>query len=249
MAFQLPMGSRKRQSIGKSQLQRHLPTVGSREIVGEKHIYRVALVGWKWQRFSVECHARIHQRETNPRVGAWYKLAIELHVDTCCMSVAQVIAIVNHLHVVHTVRNKVAQCLIIQFARKLKRTSRDVKPIVQTRNEMQRTLAFYLFIERYARLVVHGRGVAQFLKEWGLIIKTCRKTQCKIGVKSRNDAQRHARTDDCFLIKSPMAHPDAVIKGVTCVFIFAAKAISVLCVGLYPICIELVFCPKRIDKV
>ena len=165
------------------------------------------------------------------------------------MSVAQVIAIINHLHIVHAVRNKVAQCLIIQFARKLKGTPRDVKPIVHTCNEMQRTLAFYLFIEGYACLVVHGRGVAQFLKEWGLIIKTCRKAQCKIGVKGRNDAQRHARTDDCFLIKSPMAHSDAVIKGITCVLVFAAKAISILCIGLYSVCIELISCPKRINKV
>ena len=165
------------------------------------------------------------------------------------MPVAEVISIINHLHVIHTVRNEVGQSLIIQLARKFKRTSRHVKPIVHACNEMQRTLALYLFVKCYARFVVHGRSVAQFLKEWGLIIKTCCKTQCKIGVKGRNDAQRHARTDDCFLIKSPMAHPDAVIKGVTCVFVFAAKAISVLCVGLYSVCIELVSCPKRIYKV
>ena len=165
------------------------------------------------------------------------------------MSVAQVVAIINHLHIVHAVRNKVAQCLIIQFARKLERTSRDVKPIVQTRNEMQRTLALYLFIERYARLAVDGRGVAQFLKERGLIIKACRKTQCKIGVEGWNDAQRHARTNDCFLIKVPMAHSDAVVKGVTGVLVFTTKPISVLRIGLYPICIELVSSPKRINKV
>ena len=91
VGFQFSMWSCKRQTIGEGELQRHLPFLASREIVGEIEVHRISLVGRQWDALAVELHLRIHQRETDPGICAWYKLAIELEVQACRMTAAFVL--------------------------------------------------------------------------------------------------------------------------------------------------------------
>ena len=80
------MRCRKGKSVSIGQTQRHLPTLGTGEVVGEEEVERNALIGRQGNRLSVEFHAGIHQRERNPRVGSLDKLAVKLEVDAGSMA-------------------------------------------------------------------------------------------------------------------------------------------------------------------
>ena len=83
-------------------------------------VQRKALVGGKRQRHTVECLAGLHERESQPRVGAWHKLAVELEVYSCGIAVAQVLSIVSNLHIINIIRYEVVETLVICLGGELK---------------------------------------------------------------------------------------------------------------------------------
>ena len=54
---------RERQAVGIGQLERHLPTGGSREIVGEEQVDGIFLVGGQRDALTAELHAGVHEGE------------------------------------------------------------------------------------------------------------------------------------------------------------------------------------------
>ena len=103
IGLQLTVRRRERQSVGIGELQRELPALRTREVVGEEQAEGDALVGGQRHTLAVQLHLRIHQRQRQPRVGTFHKLAVELQVEACCMSAGLVFAVVDHLHVVHAI--------------------------------------------------------------------------------------------------------------------------------------------------
>ena len=65
---------------------------------------------------------RLHEREAEPRVGAFDKLTEELEVDTRNVAFGAVYARIYHLEVVDFVGNEVGKVLVIEFGSELERT-------------------------------------------------------------------------------------------------------------------------------
>ena len=249
------MWSCKRQTIGEGELQRHLPFLASREIVGEIEVHRISLVGRQWDALAIELHLRIHQRETDPGICARYKLAIELEVQACRMAATLVLTIVNHLHIAHGVRHQIVQSLVICLCRELISLVVQREAMVVAGNEVDASLTLDLLVERCHGDAVDGGCISKFLEEWSLIVEACRKAERGVLVVSWNDGEGDTRTEDGFLIEVPVAHAHTIVQGVMGLTMSRAvgcatrKSVSILNVCLYTVGVQLVSGLHRINHV
>ena len=109
------------------------------------------------------------------------------------MSAACVVAIIDHLDVVHAVRHEVAERLIVGLCRKLIGPFFHVEPIVEARNEVYGPLALRLLVELCVGYAVNGRCVAHLFEERCLIVESGSEAQRHVSVERRHDAERQAR--------------------------------------------------------
>ncbi len=69
-----------RETVGKNSSQREFQLGKFGKIVGEEQAETITPVSWARNLYPVEVLARLHQRETDPRVGAGDKLPKQFHV-------------------------------------------------------------------------------------------------------------------------------------------------------------------------
>ena len=96
------------------------------------------------------------------------------------MSLGIIRSIIDHFHVVYRIGNEIPEDFIIGFGCEFERTCAHFELIIKACNEMNGTLTAYLVIEPCHRDMVYCGCVAQFFKEWGLIIKTCGQAESDI---------------------------------------------------------------------
>ena len=115
VGFQFSMRCSEWKTVGKGELERQEPLPAAREVIGEEEIHRIPLVGRKRDALAVELHPGIHQRQTKPGIRAGHKLAIELEVETCSITAAFVLSVINYLYIADRVGHQIAQCLVVGF--------------------------------------------------------------------------------------------------------------------------------------
>ena len=93
------------------------------------------------------------------------------------MSIGIVGSIIDHFHVVYRVGNEISEDFIIGFSCEFERARAHFELVIKACNEMNGTLAAYLFIELCHRDMVYRGCVAQFFEEWSLIVKTCSQAE------------------------------------------------------------------------
>ena len=127
------------------------------------------------------------------------------------MSAAHIVAIIHHLHVVHAIRHKVAKCLVVCFGCELERAVVHLEAVVEACDEVYRTLALRLTVERGVCNAVRCGGVAYLLEERCLIVQTRGKAHRYVLVECRNDAQRQTRAEYSLLRETPVGEAQTVV--------------------------------------
>ena len=181
--------------MGKRRPQGERPTRRTGEVVSEIERHIVALIGGARIPHAIHFFFRLHQRESQPRIGARYKLAEQFEVDSCRISRRQVTSIVHHAHIVDRIGDQVRQPFIIRLGRKLKRTLHQLESVIGSHHKMHRTLTAHRRIQLHDDTTVRVHRVTQFLIERSLIIQAGRRAQGPSVVPLRNVANRQARRD------------------------------------------------------
>ncbi len=135
-----------RQTVGKGQLQRHLPAFRTGEIVCEMQVDSIALVSRHRYPLPIHLLSCTHQRECHPRVRSRYELSIQLQVETCCISVAHILSVICYLHIVHVVWYKIVQYLIVSLGRELIRPLLHLETVVKGSHKVYGALTLYLIV-------------------------------------------------------------------------------------------------------
>ena len=235
-------------SIGKGKLERQEPLPAAWEVIGEEEVHCIPLVGRKRDALAVEFHPGIHQRQAEPGIRAGHKLAIELEVETCCMTAAFVLSVINYLYIADRVGHQIAQCLIVGFCRELVSLFIHLEPVVVTGNEVDASLTLDLPVERGDGYSIDARGISQLLEERCLIIKSCSETERRVLMVCRNDSEGDAWAQDGFPIEVPMAQTKTIVQCIACLpdiarlgrISSASEMVSVLKIGFYAVGIQLV---------
>ena len=98
------------------------------------------MVGGLRETLTVHFLLGFHQAEADPRVRTLYKLPEDFEVDACGVSRGDVTSVVYDFHVVHIVRNQVAQGFVIDFRGEFERTVHELEFVVATQYDLERTL-------------------------------------------------------------------------------------------------------------
>ena len=117
VGLQLSVRCCERKTIGKGEFQRHAPLLAAWEIIGEEEVYGITLVGRQRDALATQFHLGIHERKTEPGIGTRNKFSVEFEVESCRMTAAFVLSVINYLHVTYRIRNQIAQSLVIGFGR------------------------------------------------------------------------------------------------------------------------------------
>ena len=141
VGLQLSVGCCKRKTIGKGEFQRHAPLLAAREIIGEEEVYRITLVGRQRDALATQFHLGIHERKTEPGIGTRNKFSVEFEVESCRMTAAFVLSVINYLHVTNRIRNQITQSLVIGFGREFIALVSYLEPIVVAGDEVDASLA------------------------------------------------------------------------------------------------------------
>ena len=81
---------------------------------------------------------------------------------------------------------------------------------------MNGALALNLLVQRGVGDAVDGCGVAEFLEEWCLVVKSCGESECDILVECWHYAERYSRTYDALAVEVPMGEAHSVVQGEEC---------------------------------
>ena len=172
-----------------------------------------------------------------------------------------VVAIIDHLHVVHAVGNQVAEHLVINLARELEVALVHLEVVVQSTYEVDRPLTTCLFVKSCIGNATDSGGVAQLFIERCLIVESRCEAHHEVLVPRRRDGQCHARADDGLASEVPVAHAHTVVQRVACTTLLrsveritqiiylwaAAEPPRVLHVGLYAVGLDPVLGTHGID--
>lgn len=212
LVLQTAVGRTEGQTVGKGEFEGHLPAFGTGEVVGEMQIDAPALVGRHGYADAVDSLLSGHQTECEPRVCAWHEFAEELEIETEGVAVGDVLTVVDNLHVLHVIGNQVIHELVVGLGRETEGTVGHSELIVEGTDDMQRTLALDVVVQRDDGLSVAGRSVAQLLVERCLVVESSSQSERHVLITGGNDGQRDSRRHDGFLVEAPVGHAYAVVQ-------------------------------------
>ena len=192
------------QSVGKSSLERHAPTVGAGEEIGEIKREIIALICRTRHPFAGQLFFGTHNGKSNPRVGAGHKLTKEFEVDAGGITAGFVSSAIHHPHTVDGIRNEAREGFVIGFGGETKRPSHHPEGIIGPYHKVNRPRRLDVGVKAdLCHSVLHHR-VAKFFIKWCLIIHTRGGAEGPAVVAGRNNAERRTRRDDGFAVPVPM---------------------------------------------
>ena len=155
----------------------------------EKKRYIVALaVGHRDILATSDALLRFHQGETDPGVRTRNKFAEEFDIETHCVALGAVLAVVPDLDIIHRIRVQVVQFFVIHIGTDFEVPAGCPEGIIASCNDMDGALRFQVVVQLYdavAVFVLYGR--TQFLVERRLVIQAGSQAECQVLVEVRNE--------------------------------------------------------------
>ena len=188
------VGRRGGQTIADDALEAELQARDVGEIVGEEQRNAVALVGGAGHFHAVQGLLRLHEREAQPGVGAFDKLAEEFHVDTRNVTLGGVDAAIDELEVVDLVGDEVRQVLVIGLGREFEGAVQGAEGIVTAQDHLDAALRLDVLVQQDIAVAQRVHDLpAVFLVEGGLVIDTACQTHRQVAVALGHEAQACTR--------------------------------------------------------
>ena len=113
------------------------------------------------------------------------------------MALAEVLAVVGQLHVLHVVGYELVQCLVVGLGCEAERAVQHIEAVVHGCHEVDAALALDFVVERHDGLAVDGRRVAHLLEERCLVVESCGEAERHVLVEGRRDGQL---SESCSLV-------------------------------------------------
>ena len=159
------------------------------KIILEKKRYIVALaVGHRDILATSDALLRFHQGETDPGVRTRNKFAEEFDIETHCVALGAVLAVVPDLDIIYRIRVQVVQFFVIHIGTDFEVPAGCPEGIIASCNDMDGALRFQVVVQLYdavAVFVLYGR--TQFLVERRLVIQAGSQAECQVLVEIRNE--------------------------------------------------------------
>jgi len=171
------VGRRGGQTVADDALEAELQTRDTGEVVGEEQGNAVALVGGAGHLDAVQVLLRLHQRETEPGVGALDELSEQFHVNAGDIALGGVDAAIDELEVVNLVGDEVAQVLVIGFGSEFEGTVQRAEGVVTAQDDLDAALRLDVLVEQDIAVTQRVHDLpAVFLVERCLVIDAACQT-------------------------------------------------------------------------